>query len=297
LTGVYVPRGRSSVGKVSGFDLLLDSPDRLRVLTTPSWWTLERVLILSAVLAAVLATLLGAVLMWNRELSRKVRARTRQLEQEIFIRQQTEQQRAAEAERARIARDLHDELGTGLTVVSLLASAGLGDAWSLAKTGDRLGVIAEKARTLVSSLDVIVWAIDPAQDSLQSFVDYLRSYAQETLSVANIVCRFRIPIECHQVALTGRERHSMLLAVKEALNNVVRHAAATEVDLQTAQLGNHLEIVITDNGCGFNGNATRRGHGLTNLRERLEALRGHCQVESQPGGGTRVKLTVPLPTN
>ncbi|MGA2542386.1 MAG: carbohydrate-binding protein [Verrucomicrobiota bacterium] len=292
LTGVYVPQGNfASDGQVNGFDLLLYSPMGIRVLATPPWWTLTRVL----TLAAVLAALLCAVLVWNKVLQRKVQERGRQLETEIRSRQGAELRHAAEVERSRIARDLHDELGTGLTEVTMLASAGLGEFRDMEKQDDRFHVIAEKARALVSGLDVIVWAIDPKHNSLQSFADYLGSYAEELLSKSSIVCRLRIPIECDAVILTGTARHSLFLAIKEALNNVIRHASATQVELQMTQVENRLEIVIADNGRGFDWNAIRRGNGLTNIRERLEALHGQCQIESQPGKGTTVKCAVPLP--
>ena len=147
---------------------------------------------------------------------------------------------------------------------------------------------------MVSALDVIVWAIDPKRNSLQSFADYLGSYAEELLSTSNIVCRLRIPIECEAVALPGTARHSLFLASKEALNNVIRHASATEVELKMTQLDQHLEIVIADNGCGFEPNTLRRRNGLLNLEERLGALHGQCQIESQRGSGTTVRFTVPL---
>jgi signal transduction histidine kinase len=346
LIGAYVPQGnRLRGGIVNGFELLLDAPVDIRVLATPPWWTLERVL----VLAGILAALLGAVLVWNKELQRKVLERGRQLELEIHHRQRAEVQHAAEAERSRIARDLHDELGAGLTEVSLLASAGLGEFQDAEKISDRLRAVGEKARSLVTGLDVIVWAVDPKHNSLQSFTDYLESYTKELLSASDIVCRFKIPIECGAVTLTGTARHGLLLAVKEALNNVIRHAPpreitgpdgppnaspveccpllhrasgpisrgsareinqpeslgraagaisrgkATEVELHVTQTGHSLQIVIADNGRGFDGNAIRRGNGLTNMRERLEALHGQCHIESKPGKGTTVKFTVPLP--
>jgi signal transduction histidine kinase len=291
LTGVYVPHGdRAGDGTVSGFELLLNSPAAIRVLATPPWWTLGRVLVLVGLLAALLC----AVLLWNKELQRKVQARGRQLEMEIRHRQRAELQHAAEAERSRIARDLHDELGAGLTEVSLLASAGLGEFQDAEKNRDRLRTVGEKARALVSGLDVIVWAVDPKHNSLQSFADYLESYTKELLSASGILCRFKIPIECGAITLTGTARHSLLLAVKEALNNVIRHASATEVELQITQTENRLEIVIADNGCGFDGSTIRRGHGLVNLQERLKTLNGQCHIESQPGKGTIVKLIIPL---
>ena len=291
LTGVYAPQGnRVGDGTVSGFELLLHAPADIRVLATPPWWTLKRVL----VVVGILATLLCAVSLWNRGLQRKVQERGRQLELESRSRRQAELQQAAEAERSRIARDLHDELGTGLTEVSLLASPGTDDSQGAENSGDRFRVIAEKARALVSGLDVIVWAIDPKRNSLQSFADYIGRYAEELFSASDILCRFDIPIECKVVALGEAARHSLFLAVKETLNNVIRHASATEVKLQMTQAGDKLEIVIADNGRGFDFGTVRCGNGLTNLHERLQALNGRCHIESQIGKGTTVKFTLPL---
>jgi len=291
LTGVYAVQGnRQSDGKVNSFELLLHSPLNIRVLATPPWWNLKRVLIL----AGILSVLLCGVLVWNKELQRKVQERTRQLEAEIRHRQKVEVQRAAEAERARIARDLHDELGSGLTEVTLLASTGFGDFRSQKSGEDRFGTIAEKARALVSRLDVIVWAIDPTRNSLQSFADYVSSYAKEFLAASNVLCRLKIPIECKAVTLAGTARHNLFLAVKESLNNVIRHAGATEVELQLAQFDHYLEIAIVDNGRGFDRTRVARGHGLANLEQRLTALNGECRIESQPGKGTTIKLVFPL---
>ena len=294
LTGVYAALGnRQSDGKVNGFELLLHSPLNIRVLSTPPWWNLKRVLIL----AGILGVLLCGVLIWNKELQWKVQERTRQLEAEIRHRQKVEVQRAAEAERARIARDLHDELGSGLTEVSLLASTAFGDFRSQKSGEDRFGLIAEKARALVSRLDVIVWAIDPTRNSLQSFADYVSSYAKEFIAASEIVCRLKIPIECEAITLAGTARHNLFLAIKESLNNVIRHSGATEVELQLVQSGHHLEITIADNGCGFDLATVARGHGLTNLQERLKSLHGECRIESHPGKGTKIKLIFPLSHN
>ena len=294
LIGVYAPTGSGSgEGDVSGFDLLLFSSASVRVLATPPWWTLGRVLALSG----MLATLLLGVLIWNKELQRKVQVRSRQLETEIRNRQHAELQHAAEAERSRIARDLHDELGTGLTEVSLLAGTGVCDFPGMALNNDRFRAIAEKARSLVSGLDVIVWAIDPKRNSLQSFADYLGRYAFELFSATSIVCRFNIPMECEAVALNETARHSLFLAVKEALNNVIRHASATEVELQISQSVSRLQVIIADNGRGFDQDTVRRGNGLANLKARLEALNGQCDIESRVGKGTTISLTIPLPLN
>ena len=104
----------------------------------------------------------------------------------------------------------------------------------------------------------------------------------------------RIQTESDAVALAEGVRHSLFLAAKEALNNVIRHASATEVELHVSQRDDCLHIVITDNGRGFDWNSVQRGNGLTNLQERLQAMRGECRFESHPGSGTTVKFIVPL---
>jgi len=114
------PQGLSPSGNVTGFELLLYSPNCVQVLANPPWWTLKRALYA----IGLLSVLLIGVLIWNKQLHRKVQERTRRLENEIRKRELAELQHAAEMERTRIARDLHDELGAGLTAISLMASVG-----------------------------------------------------------------------------------------------------------------------------------------------------------------------------
>jgi len=190
-----------------------------------------------------------------------------------------------------------------LTHVEFVDSAGLGELPGADKSLDRFGIIAEKARALVSALDVIVWAIDPRRNTLQSFADYLGSYAEELLAASRIVGRFSIPIECGAVALPGPARHNLFLAVKEALNNVVKHARASEVRLGLEVFARAFKLTIEDNGCGLNGGDASKavhqgrvstGHGLPNLQKRLETAGGRCVLDSHPGQGTRIEFTVPL---
>ncbi len=101
-------------------------------------------------------------------------------------------------------------------------------------------------------------------------------------------------MERGEVGLTEAERHSLFSAVKEALNNVIRHASATEVEVQIFQVADRLRIVISDNGRGFDWHTIQRGNGLTNLQDRLQAMRGECHIESQPGKGTTVNFVVPV---
>ena len=146
----------------------------------------------------------------------------------------------------------------------------------------------------IAALDVIVWAVDPEDNSLQSLADYLSGFAREYLSSSDVVCRFKIPMAFPPIMLEGRVRHELFLAVKEALNNIVRHANATEVEFGIGVNEERLEIIIADNGRGFDPTIAEKGKGLDNLRNRLAKLDGSSVIESRRGSGTKVKLTLRL---
>jgi signal transduction histidine kinase len=146
----------------------------------------------------------------------------------------------------------------------------------------------------VKALDEIVWVVDPARDILASMVRYLASYAEEYLTGMNIACRVQIPNSFEDRTVSGQARHHLFLAIKEALNNAVRHGSASEVGLRVRVEDDRLCILITDNGSGFDPSEPSRGHGMANLRERLEQLHGRCEFESSPGEGTSVSLEVPF---
>jgi len=291
LTGVYVGKATtwSEDGKPGGFELLLSSPAQLTVLSQPSWWTPRRLLVMVGLLLAILA--LAAV--WISQLRRLVERRTRQLQQETREREVAERERALETERSRIARDLHDDLGSSLTEISVLASKGQ-RVGTLEELAALFRGIAAKARGLVTALDVIVWAVDPKDNSLESVADYLGDFAGEYLAHSGITCRFDIPVALPPIVLEGRLRHGLLLAVKETLNNVERHAQATEVEFRMAIADDQLEIVISDNGKGFDTKTKHRGNGLKNLPLRLAKLGGRYQIESSPGKGTMVTIGLRL---
>jgi signal transduction histidine kinase len=254
---------------------------------------LPRLLIVVGMLMAIVVF----SVIWITQLRRLVEQRTAQLQSETHSRERVERQRALEAERSRIARDLHDDLGSGLTEIGVLASTGQrAQTEGAGVRADLFHTISGRARALIAALDVIVWAVDPEDNSLQSLADYLSGFAGEYLSHSDIACRFKVPVTFPSVTLDGQVRHGLLMVVKETLNNIVRHADATEVEFRMAVAGGALDIVIADNGRGFEGAMEKDGHGLKNLSARLTKLGGSCLVESQSGGGTTVKIRLPLPT-
>src|SRR5206468_1888433 len=225
----------------------------------------------------------------------KIDQRTAQLQREIREREHAEQQHALAQERARIARDLHDDLGSSLTEITLLATASPGQEMESEEVAERLGTIAGKSRTMVDALDEIVWAADPERDTLASAARYLASYAEEYLGGLGVACRVQIPNSFPDQVLPGQVRHNLFLAVKEALSNAARHSNATEIGFRVQVLENRLQISIIDNGRGFDPAGRSNGHGLLNLRSRLENLHGQCELTSSPGAGTTVSLRLPLP--
>jgi len=134
--------------------------------------------------------------------------------------------------------------------------------------------------------------VDPEEDSLQSLVDYLAGFVGDYLGASGIACRFRIPVEFPAMMLPGNVRHELFLIVKETLHNAVQHAGATEVTCHFALEHPLLMIAIADNGAGFDVSAPTEGHGLRNFAERLNQLGGGCAIDSQPGRGTTVNITL-----
>jgi ligand-binding sensor domain-containing protein/signal transduction histidine kinase len=206
-----------------------------------------------------------------------------------------EHQRALEVERTRIARDLHDDLGVGLTEIGLLGDlAGTSSGLPEGSRG-RLQEITERARTLAASLDEIVWAINPANDTSQSLVDYFFPYAQRLLGSAAIRCRLEVIEPLPSGNLSAEDRHEFFHAYKEALNNIIRHAGATQVQITFSAATGDLMIRVADNGCGLAERGNKGPHhGLPGMRERLLRLGGRCEITSDGGNGTTVTFIIPV---
>lgn len=206
-----------------------------------------------------------------------------------------EQQRALELERNRIARDLHDDLGVGLTEIGLLGDLASTSGELPPASRERLQEIIGRTRTLAASLDEIVWAINPANDTSQSLVDYFFPYAQKLLGRAGIRCRLEVIEPLPAGTLNSEERHEFFHAYKEALNNIIRHSGATQVEVSMAAAKENLLIRIADNGRGLE-DADGKGahHGLSGMRERLFRLGGRCEITSSAGSGTMITFIIPV---
>jgi signal transduction histidine kinase len=223
-----------------------------------------------------------------------------------------EQQHAIERDRARIAQDIHDDLGAGLTQITLLSELARREPGD---PGAQLERISRAARQLTRAMDEIVWAVDPQHDTLNGLMDYVSAFAEDFLRVAGIRCRMDLPSVLPARRIEAELRYNLFLAVKEALNNVVKHAYATEVWLRLRVEGSGFTLMVEDNGRGChsigNGNGNVNGNGshvkseagqdrlaaglgLPNLKKRLRAVGGRCTMHSAPGQGTRIEMAIHL---
>jgi signal transduction histidine kinase len=207
-------------------------------------------------------------------------------------------QNAVQLERERIARDIHDDLGGNLTQIAMLSELAQADLQRPDSARKWLDKIFNTATILARQLDETVWAINPAQDSLESIVAFLGNFAQEHFRLAGIRCRFDVPDPLPNVVLTSTVRHNLFMAAKEALHNVAKHSGASEVWLRMRTQGEDLVFSIEDNGKGLPfrvgdlPTARMGGNGLDNIKRRVEDIGGRLEIESQPGQGTSIRLVL-----
>lgn len=204
--------------------------------------------------------------------------------------EQLEREHAMENERRRIAQDLHDDLGASLTEIGLVADATRGAAGPEDRAG--LDYLAQRVRSLVRSLDAIVWSVNPANDSLDHLAGYLGELFQELFRASAIAGRMDIAAEIPRLPLTAEERSDLFLTGKEAMNNILKHSGATAAWLRIRMEGATLHVTITDNGRGYDPTAADHGNGLANMRHRIARVRGQLQVRTAPGQGTEISIVV-----
>jgi signal transduction histidine kinase len=252
----------------------------LEVIVLPQFWQTNWFRVLA------IAFILGFVIAAVRIIS------TQKLQREI---QRHKQHEALERERARIARDLHDQLGANLTQVALLGEMAEADKNEPQEIESHAQQISQTARETTHALDEIVWAINPANDTLEGLTNYAIKYAQEFFALANIRCRVDAPSQLPQISIPPEVRHNVFLAFKEAVNNVVKHAAAAEAKIRLRLQQDDFILEIEDNGKGISDlNARQNRSGLKNMRKRMEDIRGRFEIVPAKEQGTIVRLIVPL---
>lgn len=197
--------------------------------------------------------------------------------------------------RARIATDLHDDVGAGLSQIALLAEVAHRRAGDTdAQLAGALDKIAEAARALVSAMSDMVWAIDPQRDSLQDLAQRMRRFASDVLSARDVGFRFDAPAGGLALALPADVRRELYLIFKEAVNNVAKHSGCRRATLELRVEAGLLVLGVEDDGGGFDSALPSDGYGLASLRRRAGRLGAELTLQSQPGAGTRLRLRLPL---
>jgi signal transduction histidine kinase len=207
------------------------------------------------------------------------------------------QQEALEQERARIARDIHDQLGANLTQVSLLGELVESDRNQPDEVAAHAKQISQTALETSRALDEIVWTVNPRNDTLDGLANYICKYAQEYLSVAGLRYRLDIPADLPNSPISPEVRHNVFLACKEAITNVVRHAQASSASLRLKLEPGRFTLEIQDDGRGPVGAQEARAqtrNGLRNMAKRMEDVGGSFEIGSAPDRGTLVRLTALL---
>jgi signal transduction histidine kinase len=205
-------------------------------------------------------------------------------------------QNALEQDRTRIARDLHDDLGTRVTVLNMTAALAQRDLEpDPAKARVHLDKMSDSARELVVAMDDLVWAVDPAHDTLDHLASHLTRLAEEMFRESPVRCRLEIPALLPARPLGAEFRHHIALAVKESLHNVLRHAGPCEVFLSLRYDGEKLTLTVRDTGRGFDPASHADGHGLGNTAARIREIGGCYTLDSSRDHGTCIVMVCRLP--
>ncbi len=218
------------------------------------------------------------------------------LRQAARERARTEKLRAVDAERARISKDLHDDLGTTLTQIAVFSELAQADIGQPEEASGHMERVFEMAQSSARALDEIVWASNPVHDTLESFVSYISKVAQDFARAAGLKFRLDAPMAIPSIDLPATTRHHLFLVSKEALHNVVKHARATTVRLRIAIEPESFSLSVEDDGCGCSSSSTEVGaDGLLNMERRVKDLGGTFECTSAAGAGTAISVRVPLP--
>ncbi len=205
-------------------------------------------------------------------------------------------QQALEKERLRIAQDIHDDLGARVTEISLISAlAKTKPAFPESASAD-FDQISGLSRELVSALYETVWAVDPENDNLDALGNYLCQITNKLCGQAQLPCRFQLSELPATVEVSSQTRHNIIMAVKEAVHNIIKHAKASEVTLSAAYDGRELIVLVKDNGGGFAAESSPAGNGMTNMKRRLASIGGVCSIESVMGKGTEVEIRFGIPS-
>jgi signal transduction histidine kinase/ligand-binding sensor domain-containing protein len=202
---------------------------------------------------------------------------------------------AVEKIRNRVARDLHDDMGSTLSTINILSSMAKAKLNNdVQKTGEYINKISDNSQRMMEAMDDIVWAIKPANDSMQKVVGRMREFATNVFEAKDIDLEFIADEAVNNVNIDMEARRDFFLIFKEAVNNAAKYSKCSKAVVHVSVEGKKLMLQVKDNGVGFDVKAADSGNGLGNMQKRADALKGKLEMNSKAGEGTIIKLAVPL---
>lgn len=252
----------------------------VKISISPPFWKQSWFIILSVI---IVGGAYGGIVRYVA--SRKLKKKIEELERAQLVAK----------ERTRISRDLHDEIGAQVTQITLFGEILKRETVKGGKPSETIDNITETSRRIAESLDNVVWAVNPDNDTIENFAGYLEQYISKTLEHAGIACRIDIPSEMPDFMMAADLRHNLLMVIKELINNIIKHANADMVEFSINQQENILSIILSDNGKGFTESEARVfGNGLKNMKNRIEHCGGNIRLLGNTNGGSTARIAIPL---
>ncbi|MBC7934385.1 MAG: hypothetical protein H7Y86_03355 [Rhizobacter sp.] len=214
-----------------------------------------------------------------------------------FFLLRTRYRRKMEAEkvRTRIARDLHDDMGSTLSTINILSEMAKRKIdEDIPATKKFIHLISDNSNRIMESMDDIVWNIDNTNDSIDNVLSRMREFAGSLLEARGIAYTFKEDGQIKKLNFELGRRHDFFMIFKEAVNNLAKYSESTTAIIEITVKKNVLQLIITDNGKGFNPALIKDGNGLINMQRRALALNGRLEIQSEPGNGTIIILRIPV---
>lgn len=239
---------------------------------------------ISIVIGLVLFILLGFVVYFFVQ-KQKLK---NQIANELAVKQ------TEEKERLRIAKDIHDDLGSGLSKINFLSELIIRNSEQSIETKENVNSISETAKDLVDNMRDLIWALNPKNMTLENLLVRIREYSNDYLEDFPAELKFNFPEIISQKEILNDSHREIFMTLKECLNNIVKHSKATIIEIETTIQNDFLSICIKDNGVGFLNDSVTKGNGLRNMKNRIDTIGGKFLIESFDINGTLIKMTVEL---
>lgn len=205
-----------------------------------------------------------------------------------------ERQREIDKERQRISREMHDDIGAGLTQIILMSEAAKNR--NIAINEKELGDIASTSRRLVGNMSEIIWSLSPENKTLEQLMSYLREQLNKLLEYSGTNYVIELPENGKTILLSNQQRRNVLMVTKEIVHNAIKHSGANTIEVKAKTTGSALELEIKDDGKGFDTEKIYKGNGLKNIHFRIEELGGEIRIEAETGMGSKFVYSIPIKT-